>query len=147
MFLSYMFHSLTFLDAQDVPDGTELARLESLQAKDWIVSRSGRMLRFLSQFSSIFPHMSAVSCRSCQLTRVFLAHRCHWCHYGLLCIAMYHCCVPFFASHRCCPRCTLCGELRLDSDNSTPVAVPHSSATLSATLRSGLPHSTSRTLE
>ena len=71
-----------------------LARLESLQAKDWIVSRSGRMLRFLSQFSSIFPHMSAVSCRSCQLTRVFLAHWCHWCHYGLLCIAMYHCCVP-----------------------------------------------------
>lgn len=39
--------------------------------------------------------MSAVSCRSSQLTRVFLAHRCHWCHYGLLCIAMYHCCVPF----------------------------------------------------
>ena len=24
----------------------------------------------------------------------------------------------FAASHRCCPRCTLCGELRLDSDNS-----------------------------
>jgi hypothetical protein len=23
-----------------------------------------------------------------------------------------------FASHRCCPRCTLCGEPRLDSDNS-----------------------------